>query len=132
MFNRAVYPIRTYVALRSRSYALSRPLAARVSTSSTNGKPETVDYPTTARDIEADFATESGINTPAESIPSSGVLALPPLFDAPTTGSSTDWSRSYHGLSTQPFSQEVADVLQASINPLDIEMKPGPSFRKLS
>jgi hypothetical protein len=91
-----------------------------------------VDYPATARDIEADFASESEINTPAESIPSSGVLALPPLFDAPTTGSSTDWSRSYHGLSTQPFSQEVADVLQASINPLDIEMKPGPSFRTLS
>lgn len=132
MFNRAVYPIRTYVALRSRSYVLSRPLAARVSTNSTNGKPETVDHPTTARDIEADFASESEINTPAESIPSSGVLALPPLFDAPTTGSSTDWSRSYHGLSTQPFSQEVADVLQASINPLDIEMKPGPSFRTLS
>ena len=132
MFNRAVYPIRTYVAVRSRSYVLSRPLAARVSTNSTNGKPETVDYPATARDIEADFATESETNTPAESIPSSGVLALPPLFDGPTTGSPTDWSRSYHGLSTQPFSQEVADVLQASINPLDIEMKPGPSFRKLS
>jgi len=71
-------------------------------------------------------------NTPAESIPSSGPLTLPPLFDAPPTGSSTDWSRSYHGLSTQPFPSEAADILLAPINPLDIEMKPGASFFKLS
>jgi hypothetical protein len=133
MFNRAVYPIRTYVAVRSRSYVLPRPsLVARVTTqtNSANGKPETVDsYPTT---IEADIASEIIQNTPAESIPSSGALALPPLLDTPPTGSSTDWSRSYHGLSTQPFSIEVADILQAPIDPLDIEMKPGPYFRKLS
>jgi hypothetical protein len=135
MFNRAVYPIRTYVAVRSRSYVLPRPsLAARVTTqtNSANGKPETVDsYPTAAK---ADIASQSEIinNTPAESIPSSGALTLPPLFDAPPTGSPTDWSRSYHGLSTQPFSVEVAEILQAPINPLDIEMKPGPYFRKLS
>jgi len=35
-----------------------------------------------------------------------------------------DWSRSYHGLATHPFSSEVAEVLQAPIDPLDIEMKP--------
>ena len=140
MFNRAIYPVRTCVALRTRSYALSRPspvkkipLAARVNTTqtnSTNGKPETAD---TTRDIEeADIATQSEIihSPPAESIPSSGALTLPPLLDTPPTGSATDWSRSYHGLSSQPFSLEVADVLQASIDPLDIEIKPGPSFRE--
>lgn len=129
------------VALRSRSYVLSRPslvkktlLAARVSTSqtnSTNGNAETVDssYPTVTREINSDIATQNGINsnTPAESIPSSGALTLPPTFDAPPTGSTTDWSRSYHGLSTQPFPPEVADILLASIEPLDIEMKPGTS-----
>lgn len=36
-----------------------------------------------------------------------------------------DWSRSYHGLSTQPFEKDVADVLQAPIDSLDIEVKPG-------
>jgi hypothetical protein len=126
MFNRAVYPIRTYVAVRSRSYVLPRPsLAARVSTAQTNGKPETMDsYPATTKGVEADIATQSD-NTPAESIPSSGALTLPPLLDSPPTGSATDWSRSYHGLSTEPFHTEVADILQASIEPLDIEMKPG-------
>ena len=132
------------VALRSRSYVLSRStpslikkslLAARVSTSqtnSTNGNANTVDsgYPTVT---EADIVDQSEINnnTPAESIPSSGALTLPPLLDAPPTGS-TDWSRSYHGLSTQPFPSEVADILLAPINPLDIEMKPGTSFCKSS
>jgi len=37
----------------------------------------------------------------------------------------TDWSRSYHGLSTQAFSKDVADILLAPIDPLDIEVKPG-------
>ncbi|KAN0126752.1 mitochondrial genome maintenance MGM101 [Russula decolorans] len=124
------------VALRSRSYVLSRSrpslikntlLAARVSTgqtNSTNGNAETVDssYPAVT---EADIANQSEIiKNPAESIPSSGALTLPPTFDAPPTGSATDWSRSYHGLSTQPFPPEVADILLASIDPLDIEMKP--------
>jgi hypothetical protein len=37
----------------------------------------------------------------------------------------TDWSKSYHGLSTQAFSKEIAEVLLAPIDPLDVEMKPG-------
>ena len=132
------------IALRSRTYVLSRSapspfkktlIAARVSTSQTNptnGNTETVNssYPTVT---DADIAqTEVINNTPAESIPSSGVLTLPPTFDAPPTGSITDWSRSYHGLSIQPFPTEVADILLASIDPLDIEMKPGTSFCKPS
>ena len=135
MFNRVL-------VLRTGSFVLSRPpllqktlLAARVSTTrtnSTNGNAEPVDssYPTVTREIEAN--SEIINNTPAESIPSSGALTIPPLFDAPPTGSTTDWSRSYHGLSTHPFPPEVADILLASIDPLDIEMKPGKSFCKLS
>ena len=132
------------IALRSRSHVLSRStpsiikktlLAARVSTSQTNsinGNAETVDssYPTVTREIETDIAAQSEIinNISPESIPSSGALVPPPLLDALPAGSTTDWSRSYHGLSTQPFPPEVADILLASIDPLDIEMKPGTSF----
>ncbi len=135
------------VALRSRSYVLSKStpslikktlLAARVSTSqtnSTNGNAGTVDssYPTITV-TEPDIANTQNeiIHTSPESIPSSGPLTLPPTFDAPPTGNTTDWSRSYHGLSTQPFPPEVADILLASIDPLDIEMKPGTSFCNLS
>ena len=140
MFHRVALRSSAYVLSRSRPSLIKKPLlAARVSTSktnSTNGNAETVDTsnPTVTREIEADIANQREIinNTPAESIPSSGALTLPPLFDAPPTGSSTDWSRSYHGLSTQPFPTEVADILLAPIDPLDIEMKPGTSFCKLS
>ena len=39
--------------------------------------------------------------------------------------SKSDWSRSYFGLSTEPFSKEIAIILQAPVDPLDIEVKPG-------
>ena len=35
-----------------------------------------------------------------------------------------DWTRSYHGLSAQPFSKEAADVLMAAIPFDDVEVKP--------
>jgi hypothetical protein len=50
------------------------------------------------------------------------------LNDAPvtldTSGSRVDWTRSFHGLSEQPFSKEAAEVLQQPIPPEDIEVKP--------
>lgn len=42
--------------------------------------------------------------------------------------SKIDWSRSFHGLSTEAFSTEAADVLQAPLDPEDIEIKPGRWF----
>ncbi|THH27829.1 hypothetical protein EUX98_g6361 [Antrodiella citrinella] len=50
----------------------------------------------------------------------SGVAAL----DAGAQNGPTDWSKSYHGLSQQPFPKESADILLAPINPLDVEIKP--------
>jgi Mitochondrial genome maintenance MGM101 len=35
-----------------------------------------------------------------------------------------DWSRSFHGLSIQPFSDEAAKVLTAPLEPNDVEIKP--------
>ena len=36
-----------------------------------------------------------------------------------------DWSRSYHGLSQEPFSKDISDVLLAPLTANDIEIKPG-------
>lgn len=48
--------------------------------------------------------------------------------DTPVLGDgSTDWSKSFHGLSSEPFPKEVSDVLQQPIDPMDVEMKPGLS-----
>lgn len=35
-----------------------------------------------------------------------------------------DWTRSFHGLSTRPFSKEAADILLAEIPADDVEVKP--------
>lgn len=57
--------------------------------------------------------------------------ALPPIPDALGIDGSRDWSTSYHGLSTSPFPKEIADVLLAPIDPMDVEMKPGKHFFKV-
>ncbi len=35
-----------------------------------------------------------------------------------------DWTKSFHGLSTEPFSKQAADVLQAPLIADDVEIKP--------
>ncbi|PFH47799.1 hypothetical protein AMATHDRAFT_151271 [Amanita thiersii Skay4041] len=50
-----------------------------------------------------------------------------PIPDLLTNGNGeghTDWSRSFFGLSTQPFSKEITDTLLAPLKPEDIEIKP--------
>jgi len=39
-------------------------------------------------------------------------------------GSPLDWSRSFHGLSSQPFDKDITDILLTPIDPVDIEIKP--------
>lgn len=50
-----------------------------------------------------------------------------PLPDSTASDGTTDWSKSYAGLSAAPFPKEIADVLLAPIDPLDVEIKPGES-----
>ncbi|KAI0203633.1 mitochondrial genome maintenance MGM101 [Astrocystis sublimbata] len=56
-----------------------------------------------------------------------------PLPDAPQpqsnssddgTGSPINWTNSFHGLGTSAFAHETATILQARLNPDDIEVKP--------
>lgn len=35
-----------------------------------------------------------------------------------------DWTKSFHGLSVQPFAKEAADILLAPLDPGDVEIKP--------
>ena len=44
-------------------------------------------------------------------------------------GSPSDWSRSFHGLASQPFDKEITEILLAPINPIDVEIKPGMPLR---
>lgn len=47
----------------------------------------------------------------------------PPSTPSPAH-EAVDWSRSFHGMSTVPFSKEAAAVLLQPIPPEDIEVKP--------
>ncbi|KAF9265687.1 mitochondrial genome maintenance MGM101 [Marasmius fiardii PR-910] len=72
--------------------------------------------PTTESKTEPSTSTSSQLSagtTPTSTDP----LTTP-------SDSATDWSRSYSGLSEQPFSKEATDVLLAPIDPNDVEMKP--------
>jgi hypothetical protein len=54
-------------------------------------------------------------------------LEIPPLPSLPDVFGSDgtrDWSKSYFGLSAQPFSKDIAEVLMAPLDPMDVEMKP--------
>ncbi|KAI0677259.1 mitochondrial genome maintenance MGM101 [Trametes maxima] len=43
---------------------------------------------------------------------------------SPNDPSHPDWSKSYFGLSTQPFPKEAAEVLMTPVDPQDVEIKP--------
>ncbi|KAH6842715.1 mitochondrial genome maintenance MGM101-domain-containing protein [Chaetomium sp. MPI-CAGE-AT-0009] len=81
--------------------------------------------PATIEDVDPQLAAE--IPTPE----SSGTTAPSAAFAAALSqggpngnGSNIDWSSSFHGLSTTPFSPETAAVLMQRLDPFDIEVKP--------
>ncbi|CAE7090461.1 unnamed protein product [Rhizoctonia solani] len=85
-------------------------IAARAATSRAGLREPEIEEQTTAGDVHIEQLME-GAETE-------------PLPDAPTGSNPTDWYTSYHGLSAQPFPKEVADILMAPIDPLDVEIKP--------
>ncbi|CDO73819.1 hypothetical protein BN946_scf185015.g148 [Trametes cinnabarina] len=119
--------------------------AAEASTTVGRGNPHIVEtLPTTADEI--DIPPEA-FAVPSESVPSSSVLREHSEPSAPASSTSSpaapvdfsesraiggspkdplhpDWSRSYFGLSTQPFPKDVAEVLMTPVDPLDVEIKP--------
>ena len=46
------------------------------------------------------------------------------ITEDPSSPSAIDWSRSFHGLSSDPFSPEISTILQAELDAESIEIKP--------
>jgi hypothetical protein len=79
---------------------------------------------------------EAAVNPPSKPTPAPEAATTTPkprslqnLDDQPLTlqendPSQVDWTRSFHGLSAEPFSNEIADVLQTPLKDDDIEIKP--------
>ncbi|KAK4155592.1 mitochondrial genome maintenance MGM101-domain-containing protein [Chaetomidium leptoderma] len=94
--------------------------------------------PQAATVADVDPALAAQIPTPetssSSSSSSSGTAVVPsPAFTAALSGggganngngAAIDWSSSFHGLSTTPFSPETAAMLMQPLDPLDIEVKP--------
>ncbi|KAH9855056.1 mitochondrial genome maintenance MGM101-domain-containing protein [Lenzites betulinus] len=123
-----------------RTYPL-KTSAAKASSTVGRGNPSIVEtLPSTAGEVDV---PPEAYGVPAETVPSSSALrsSAPPVesqnsgppaefTDSAAIGGSPrdpthpDWSRSYFGLSTQPFPKEVSDVLMTPVDPLDVEIKP--------
>ncbi|KAK4133683.1 Mgm101p-domain-containing protein [Trichocladium antarcticum] len=95
--------------------------------------------PATVADVDPALAAQIPTSNSASSAPSpafTGALSGSASASASTNSnnnnnnsnsnseSTIDWSSSFHGLSTTPFSPETAAVLMKALDPLDIEIKP--------
>lgn len=58
-----------------------------------------------------------------ENISKSGLSDKPLELERPTEDR-IDWTRSFHGLSAEPFPKEAADILLAETEPDEVEIKP--------
>ena len=138
-------------ATRAYATATTRPAAKTTYTPRTTTRTSTARASTAAEKSNA--ATPSDVDVPPEaysaqpeSVPSSSTLqdvSVPPttttsfvpaeftesvtIGGSPADTNAPDWSKSYFGLSTQPFPREVAETLLAPVDPMDVEMKPGTS-----
>lgn len=106
----------------TRSFSVSARSQAAVAT---NGSSNTAEVPSSVEDVDVEeYSKRPPSATVAPSSPSPPPF-VESLSDNALDSSGTDWSKSYHGLSSQPFSFEIADILQAPLDPNDVEMKPG-------
>lgn len=104
-------------AFKNASQTLSRP------------RQPCVAFSTARRVFQEGAAKPAGNTTPAPA-PQPIAENISSSWDAtasnPTSSDgATDWSRSYHGLSTEAFPAEVAEKLMAPVNPADVEITPG-------
>ncbi|KAL2856668.1 mitochondrial genome maintenance MGM101-domain-containing protein [Aspergillus pseudoustus] len=56
-------------------------------------------------------------------ISKTGLDDKPLELDSPTDDK-IDWTRSFHGLSSEPFPREISDILLAEMDPEEVEIKP--------
>ncbi|RAO68428.1 uncharacterized protein BHQ10_004440 [Talaromyces amestolkiae] len=76
---------------------------------------------TTASSSSSTTSTTSSPTTP--NIAKTGLADKPP-FSPDASSEKIDWTRSFHGISSTPFSPEIASVLLEEVNSDDVEIKP--------
>lgn len=112
--------IRQFTPRRPTSLPSSLPLRASRSIV-TQTKPRFAQAATSTPAKPSTAAKPSTSSQPPQANTSSSQI-LPELQE--DDPSNVDWSKSFYGLSTEPFAKEAADILLAPIDPEDIEVKP--------
>ncbi|EGE08226.1 mitochondrial genome maintenance protein [Trichophyton equinum CBS 127.97] len=128
------YPRRTYNSYNktpSSSQSSSSPASsssAAKTTSSTSSAPASSPSSSAPKDTSSPPAfTTTPTSHPIQNITKTGLADAPPdlvLEPANVPNDHVDWTRSYHGLSAEPFSKEAAAILLAPVEPDDVEIKP--------
>ncbi|KAK4126976.1 Mgm101p-domain-containing protein [Parathielavia appendiculata] len=115
-------------ASRARATAATKTLSPAFSGPNTVIDPQAaIPQAATVADVDPALAAQIPTTEPTNTIPSSAFTAA---LSGNSNGSGNgptqaiDWSSSFHGLSTTPFSPETAAVLMQPLDALDIEIKP--------
>ncbi|KAI1141318.1 Mgm101p-domain-containing protein [Hypoxylon sp. FL0543] len=135
--NWAQLPSRTLVSSsRAKQYPQPSASAAPRQSSATTPPPKASVSQVKPPPSSSTAKSTTSSTTPPPTAPRTPVPAVSgqPLPDAPSpqtygesgsdSGSPIDWTQSFHGLGTTAFSPETAAVLQARLDPDDIEVKP--------
>ncbi|OAX84691.1 mitochondrial genome maintenance protein MGM101 [Emergomyces africanus] len=125
----------SYIPLRSitssSTYRQSQTTASRTPTASKPAASTSTTTPATPPTPSSLKPTPT--TTTIQNLSKTGLADKPTDLDLPdatnnTSSSSSkdhvDWTRSFHGLSAQPFSKEAAEILLQEVNPDDVEIKP--------
>lgn len=105
--------------LHSRGYAY----VPRTYTKAADSKPAAPAKPSAVKPSAADIADAIDPVPAPRAIPETNGTSA--FAEGEGDGAPRDWSKSYHGLSSEPFAKDVANILLAPLDPLDVEMKPG-------
>jgi hypothetical protein len=119
---RSLVPLSTARCVPATTFC-SPVVSARKASNSSGNEPD-VDNGVPSRPSSSSNNAPSRPSSSSNNAPSPAPNPYPEsILDVPPTG--TDWSRSYAGLSTEPFPKEQAEILMAAVDPMDIEIKPG-------
>ncbi|KAI9375362.1 mitochondrial genome maintenance MGM101-domain-containing protein [Aspergillus egyptiacus] len=118
--------------LRSRSASTSTSTPAPAPQTQPARQPPTASPSTPQSNSSSSSSTAAraaAITQPPPSSPTTPNIAKTGLSDKPLELESTpaekiDWTRSFHGLSAEPFPKEAADILLAETDPGEVEIKP--------
>ncbi|KAL2834240.1 mitochondrial genome maintenance MGM101-domain-containing protein [Aspergillus cavernicola] len=132
----AIYRVTTRSSITRQFTQTSRSLQYTSPSPPTTSKPTSLSPapkpappPQTSIPSSSSASRAAAISQPTPSTPTTPNISKTGLSDKPLEIDSApsekiDWTRSFHGLSAEPFPKEAADILLAETDPNEVEIKP--------